>query len=229
MPYTYPYNPNPQGSAITVDTVNPSIVTGRYGLRENYYWGRYSVAGYPINFNKDVVASDWFLYFKAFDGSFPLGACRVWVYEADQDGLPRTLAWDAGFLYNIGNSGPGTYGITTDPVTLQANKTYWVISQLVLQDGMGEVAINDEDTSGLNTYWSMDGSGFDPVHSMGWPSTGDLNFNAGYNPVGLYIDELQSPGWSPETSAPATLTGAYNDGFYPTAYVATVWLGVEAA
>lgn len=201
-----------------------AIYTGRFGISNSDYWGRFTIGGFPISFDSNITVDTALMFFPNFDMAFPGGAARIWVYEADANGMPRTRKIDAGVINDIGLTGPGTYGVGFSPVVLEKNKTYWVISQNVLYDGNGDVDITLEDFGNNNLRRVGEGTGWDPTHSGYWVDGGALAFSGGVNPVGLYIDELQSPGWTPATPAPATLTGDFEAGFYTTGTVGAVWL-----
>ena len=229
MPYTQPEGPGRLGQKLPLNIKSgaASFQTGRFGAGLNGYWGRYSIGAFPISFDKNVDVSEYHMYITSVDESFDGGAMRVWIYEADTAGMPRTLAWDPGIVPDLGLTGPGSYGKSATAALLYANRTYWVASQLVLQDEEGDVLINAEDNTGTTNYRSPLGLGLDPAHSIGYGSVNDVAFNEGKPVVGLYIDELQSGGWTPGTPAAATLTGSLGSGFYPSSTQTTIWLKVQ--
>lgn len=211
------------------DSTTSGYYTGRGIQGTNSYWGRFSVGGSPISFDRDMSVDNYgILIFNFDDSTYPGAQARVWIYESDALGLPRTLTWDPGVLTGIG-SAAGFYNKSDDAVVLEARKKYWVISQLVLEDPLdpGQVDINAEDFGNSN-YCSLRGTELDPVASYAWPDPASIAFSNGYM-SGLYIDELQSPGWTPGDPAPATLTGDMNDGFYVSSYITTVFLRAQEA
>jgi hypothetical protein len=207
------------------DSTTSGFYMGRAVLGQNSYWGRYSIAAYPISFDRDMSVSDYGILVNNFDAGFDGAHMRAWIYEADATGMPRTRTWDPGVLTGI-NTTAGFFSKSATAATLKAGKRYWVASQLVLAPG-GNVAINDEDV-GSTFYAAVAGTQLDPVASIAWPDGAAIGQSSGFA-SGLYIDELQSGGWAPGSAAPATLTGDLNDGFYLTSYVTATWIkAVEA-
>ena len=202
------------------DSTTSGYYMGRSDRGYNSYWGRYSIAAYPITFDRDMSVSKYGILVNNFDAAFPGAQMRAWIYESDSTGMPRTRTWDPGVLTGI-NTTAGFFSKSASPATLKAGKKYWVASQLVLAPG-GTVAINDEDF-GTSNYASITGTELDPVVSIPWLDEAAVGFGTG-TAAGLYIDELQAPGWSPGSPAPATLTGDLNDGFSLTSYVTAVWI-----
>ena len=198
---------------------------GRSVIAENSYWGRYSVSAYPISFDRDMSVSDYGILINNFDGTFPGGQMRAWIYEADSTGMPRTRTWDPGVLTGI-NTTAGFFSKNATAATLKAGKRYWVISQLVLAPA-GTVNIALEDF-GTTKYAAITGTQLDPMASIPWPDGAAVALSTG-SASGLYIDELQSGGWTPGTAAPATLTGSLNSGFSLSSYVTAVWIKAVGA
>jgi hypothetical protein len=225
MAYTQPagVGPNAQKKALTADPSVPGVYTGRHGLSQNDYWGRFSATGFPISFDKDIAVDTVFIAVTNL-GTFPGGACRVWIYESDANGLPRNHVTDA-VINDVGSSGPGTYGGGFSPAQLEKNKVYWVISQFVLKDEEGDIDITLENFGANNTYRAAISTGFDPMQSLGWSDGGGIAFSNGLNPVGLYIDEIANAPWNEAAIDP--LVDGLNTGFFTTAYVGNVWLGVN--
>ena len=207
------------------DSETSGFYMGRAVMGQNSYWGRYSVAGYPISFDRDMSVSEYGILVANFDAGFDGAHMRAWIYEADATGMPRTLTWDPGVKTGI-NTTAGFFGKSATAATLEAGKKYWVISQMVLAPG-GVVAINDED-QGSTFYASITGTQLDPIASIAWPTSSSIAEGSG-SASGLYIDELQSGGWTPGDPAPATLTGDLNDGFYKTSYVTAVYIKAVGA
>jgi hypothetical protein len=207
------------------DSTTSGYYMGRSVVGQNSYWGRYSISAYPISFDRDMSVSEYGILVNNFAGTFPGAHMRAWIYESDSTGMPRTLTWDPGVLQGI-NTNAGFFNKSATAATLKAGKRYWVASQLVLAPG-GTVAINDEDF-GSSNYAAISGTQLDPIASIPWPDGAAVAFSTG-SASGLYIDELQSPGWTPGTAAPATLTGSLNSGFFLSSYVTALWIKAVGA
>jgi hypothetical protein len=195
-------------------------------------WSRWDLGLYPIRFDQDTTITGWSFVLEELPIDDPAWygfQARAFIYQANTNKLPHTLVAELGYFNGAQSVGDPTQLFELEanqPVTLTGGQLYWVGSQFVLNSDETGVPIINEELIGPK-YRVLGTSRNGDIPDIGFPSNevfGSLN---GY--AGFYSLEIDAPGWSPETPAPAVLDGPLWLSLYPVPYVPMVLLKAVAA
>lgn len=170
-----------------------------HGSLSNNYTGQYAIWATPVSFSRPMTISEWrFPYSNgAAAVDFPVGAdavmFRAALYEADENGLPKTFAADLSWSYYDPNvdAQSGFLGAGCTPFTMLSNKKYFLVmvaTAVSMVDGSPDTVL--EDDSFLIRYNVGAQGPLDPLSSFGL-TEGEML----YQPLGItgfYPDDVRN-------------------------------------
>ena len=177
MAFTYP----PTGGSGTTSGKSIQLITdapaGWYGPigdtnSNTNYWDKNFVTLQPVSFSKDFSFTDWGVVCRDWSSAGATfvangGRIETALYNSDPNTFaPTTLNSQLGYVDNNGTDpspgGSPIYVLTktlATPITLEANKVYWIAVRTAVKDGAGgytsDTALNTQILKSVNSGVSI--------------------------------------------------------------------------